>query len=148
MGYYVEGNGFGHCSIPVENLDAALTKFKAVMLDPEYFEANARGGSWGPGDRVEKWYSWTNTADLSSATEIGTVLDQFGFEYDIGDDGSIINIYYPHNKSGQEDLLLNCISEFFSEGSYIDWSGEDGSLWRTGLGDLIAVERMGRVVYE
>ena len=147
MGYYVEGAGYGTTRIRQGGQVAALEKFKRVMLDPDFMERHATGGSFRDGKRVAIWYSWTDTETLRNAVHIADVLEEFGFDFEITVDGDIVNLCYPQTKTGSEEVLLDVLSEFFDSGDTIEWGGEDGSRWRTTLGGERAVIHEGRVVY-
>lgn len=145
MGYHAIGHGQGPGPMmKVENMEAALERFKSVMLEESFFERNAKGGSFAGGKCVERWYSWTDTNTLRNATSIIDVLEEFGFHCQTDADGNLMLMDYD-SKVGQEDILLEVLAPYWEPGSNIEWRGEDGSLWENDLAE--GTVREGRVVY-
>lgn len=94
---------------------------------PEYNHLK-RGGSFGPGEERQYWYSWM-PADYPSETEtLEDVLDLVGFTVDLDDNGDIIGLSYG-NKTGAEDIFMLALAPYVEDGGYILWQGEDGDRW-------------------
>jgi len=91
------------------------------------FDAIKRGGSFGPEGKTEKWFSWM--PQLSTFTTVREVFEALGFDCaeDVG--GSVSLVAYD-SKTGQEDLFLAVVAPFVEDGSYTEWRGEDGALYR------------------
>lgn len=107
-------------------------------MDTEW-DAIKRGGSWGSEGRAERWFSWM-PADLSTFTSVRDVFTNLGFETNTVDD-SMVSLWGYDNKTGQEELFLAAVVPFVKDGSYTEWRGEDGSMWRYAAVD-------GRLVYQ
>lgn len=107
-------------------------------MDTEWHEIK-RGGSWGPNGVTEKWFSWM-PADLSTLKSVREVFTDLGFEMNTVDD-SKVSLWGYDNKTGQEELFLAAVAPFVKDGSYTEWRGEDGSIWRYAAVD-------GRLVYQ
>ena len=142
MGYYVKTRGIDF-TIPKEHLEAACQALKDLNKRDEL----KTGGAWGPDGRTEAWFAWM-PADydetLHSAEEI---LKEVGFEvYDNGEGGIELAGY--DSKSGQEEHFVAALAPFVKEGSYIEWEGEDGELWRqVKVGDQI-ITQSGYITYD
>ena len=94
------------------------------------FDAIKRGGSFGPDGMTEKWFSWM-PKDLTKFETVREVFEALGFEcYDSmnGTDGIYLQSY--DSKTGQEDLFLAVVAPFVEDGSYTEWRGEDGAMYR------------------
>jgi len=94
------------------------------------FDALKRGGSFGPEGKTEKWFSWM--PQLSTFTTVREVFEALGFDcYDDmrGTDGAFYLQGYD-SKTGQEDLFLAVVAPFVEDGSYTEWRGEDGAMYR------------------
>ncbi len=91
------------------------------------FDAIKRGGSFGPEGKTEKWFSWM--PQLTSFETVREVFEALGFDCaeDVG--GSVSLVAYD-SKTGQEDLFLAVVAPFVEDGSYTEWRGEDGALYR------------------
>lgn len=92
------------------------------------FDAIKRGGSYGPEGKTEKWFSWM-PKNLSDFTTVRDVFRALGFDVSDADEGGFYLQGYD-NKTGQEDLFLAVVAPFVGDGSYTDWRGEDGEMYR------------------
>ncbi|QWY81365.1 hypothetical protein SEA_RIZWANA_68 [Arthrobacter phage Rizwana] len=159
MGYYVKTRGIDF-TIPKEHLEAACKALKDLNKRDDL----KTGGSWGPlrdaegnliydengkikSGQTERWFAWMSAdydKTLHSAEEI---LKEVGFEvYDNGESGIELSGY--DSKSGQEEHFVAALAPFVREGSYIEWEGEDGELWRqVKVGDQI-VTQSGYITYD
>lgn len=107
MGYCISLN-YSEFSIKKENINEAL---KAVKRMPT------------------KEYSWVSKSwkTLSSLEEVMYEW-RYGITHD--DEGNIDGIHFSGEKIGDEIELFNALGPFVEEGSYLEMSGEDGSIWR------------------
>lgn len=81
---------------------------------------------------VERYYAWVNMKNLRDCLVRGSlpeVFAEFGFGYFLDNSGNIVELSYDA-KSGDEQHLLHCLREFFDEGDFIEWTGEENALWR------------------
>jgi len=58
------------------------------------------------------------------------MLSEWRWEALIDDDGNIIDLTFFGEKYGDDLIMLNAIAPWVKPGSYIEMSGEDGSMWR------------------
>ena len=125
MGYYVNivDNNF---VLPAKNKEAAYEAVCRINA-PEYNYLK-NGGSWGPGEEREYWYSWM-PADYPAETEkLEDVLDLLGFAYVITGDGDITDLQYD-NKTGNEAIFFLAMAPYVQDGSTVTWVGEDHHAW-------------------
>ena len=119
----------------------------SVRLSPKYFKMacdhllstsfleqnkNMSGFYSENGEIVKRYYAWVNMDKLKIALENGDlpeVFSLFGFRLAKDEEGNIIHLYY-QQKSGDEQHLLNCLREYFDEGDFIQFQGEDGEKWK------------------
>lgn len=125
MGYYVtlEQSTF---IIPAANLEEAATRLKALNHKPG---VEKRGGSYSGGRQTARWFSWMDEdydQKLHTAKEI---FEALGFEVSDTDEGGISLDFYD-NKTGQEELFINEVSDLAVSGWQMIWRGEDGDVWR------------------
>jgi hypothetical protein len=88
------------------------------------------GGSWREGKAESKWFSWMDANYPEKCKSMEDILHELGFEgisYD--EEGNLIDLCYS-NKIGSEEHFFQSIAPFIKEGSYINWSGEDNSMWQ------------------
>lgn len=148
MGYYIElinSNFF----IAAENKEAALNAMFDMWLPTQ--DANMSGGSWGPSGDT-KWYSWmNNSADAfrnRTVVDLETALTDWGYYPESDENGNIINLDFESSKIGDEDKMFAAIAPFVRQGSYLDYRGEEGAVWRWEFNGQTIVEKTGRVVFE
>ena len=68
----------------------------------------------------------TYATGIHAVVEIGKIITTDG-TYD--EEGNLIDLCYS-SKIGSEDHFFQSIAPFVKEGSYINWSGEDNSMWQ------------------
>lgn len=125
MGYYVNivENNF---VLPAENKEAAYEAVCRINA-PEYNYLK-NGGSWGPGDEREYWYSWM-PADYPAETEkLEDVLELLGFAHEVNANGDIVGLEYD-NKTGNEEIFFFAMAPYVKDGSTVTWVGEDHQSW-------------------
>jgi hypothetical protein len=120
MGYYVTLTeaDFGIPETP--EVLAALHEMETK------FDAIKRGGSFGPDGKQDKWFSWM--PKITTFDTVQAVFEALGFE--VSEDEGKFWLQGYDNKTGQEDLFLAVVAPFVENGSYTNWRGEDGALYR------------------
>jgi hypothetical protein len=97
---------------------------EALREMPIKYRSLMRGGS-----STEKWFSWMNNEDIEKAESARSIFDALGFDcVDYGNGTFGLTGY--NNKTGQEDLFMAVVAPFLEDGSFTQWRGEDGELWR------------------
>lgn len=93
-------------------------------------------------DAVRKHFDWLE------ATDIDRIFEQFGFEIDF-DGEEVSGAWYPENKWHDDDVseLFETIAPYVENKSYLDFSGEDGSHWRSSFFCGQYIETQGYVTY-
>lgn len=118
MGYYVD---LVDADFTIPEREDVLEALRAM---PTKYASLMRGGS-----STEKWFSWMSTEEIESAVSVQSVFESLGFEcFDYGNNTFSLSSY--NNKTGQEDLFLAVVAPFVEDGSFTQWRGEDGELWR------------------
>lgn len=130
MGYYVETMDVDF-TIPHEYLDDA---FKA-MCDLNWRNDLKSGGRWpavenadDSAPREDKWFSWMAWDYHVTCKSAEDIFRDLGFETHM-DDGDFHLSFY-NSKIGDEEHFLRAVAPFVRHGSFIEWRGEDGSMWR------------------
>jgi hypothetical protein len=118
MGYYID---LTDAEWEISESPEALATIREM---PVKYHAIKRGGS----SNGEKWFSWMNDTEIETTDTVENVFNQLGFETDKVDGGFQLTAY--NSKTGQEDLFLAVMAPFTKDGSYIEWRGEDGALWK------------------
>ena len=118
MGYYID---LTDAEWEISESPEALATIREM---PVKYHAIKRGGS----SNGEKWFSWMNDTEIETTDTVENVFNQLGFETDKVDGGFKLTAY--NSKTGQEDLFLAVMAPFTKDGSYIEWRGEDGALWK------------------
>ena len=130
MGYYMSQVD-GLFTIKAEYKNKALEAIKA-MFEPERLKNEAQGGGWNAGKKTSSWYSWIDTERSLACKTLEAAIKEWGWEVETDPDesGDIINVYFPENKQGQENLMFKAIAPFVEAGSFLHMMGEDSNQWR------------------
>ena len=106
------------------------------------------GGSWGDGEAKSKWFSWMDANYPETCKDMHDILFSLGFENHRYDkDGNLVGFIYD-NKTGQQDLFLDSIAPYVKAGSYLNWMGEDGSLWQHSFNGKEMTMKSGVITWE
>lgn len=152
MGYYV-------------TLESANFRIRECKLEPAW-EAVAKlnekddlksGGSWSGGKRKEVWFSWMEADYPEKALEsakkgecshpLEYVFSHLGFETTRDEHGGLCLHWYD-SKIGDEEQFLRAVAPFVEPGSFLEWRGEDGCMWRHEFDGEVMTYKAGRVVYD
>lgn len=71
-----------------------------------------------------KWFNMRNACSLKNA------VAQFGWDLEFDDDDNVNRIRLRIQSAGDENRLFNAIAPYVKPGSYIQMTGEDGTMWR------------------
>jgi hypothetical protein len=97
---------------------------EALREMPKKYKEYQRGGS-----STERWFSWMPDEELESAVSVKAVFESVGFDCkDYGD--STFGLDGFDNKTCQEEMYLAVVAPFVAKGSYTQWRGEEGELYR------------------
>lgn len=131
MGYYVQ----------IHDADFTIPDTPAVLA--ALIALNERddlksGGVWGGGvEKEERWFSWMNES-WTHHESINPIFEQLGFEthhYKDGDEEfSNVQLLTYDSKIGDEKWFLAAVAPFVRPGSFVEWQGEDGAMWRHYVG--------------
>ena len=130
MGYYTQITDADFL-IPKANEAKALAALKALN-GPEHNKQKL-GGSFSGGGQTSWHYSWMDADYDQKVKSCADVFAMLGFELEESAEGLRLTGY--DNKTGQEDLFLATVAPYVAEGSYLDWRGEDGTLYRFQFND-------------
>ena len=134
MGYYVSTT-MSHFTLPREHMDDAYRALCALNAD----DTHKTGGAY-PEDAVRpadstsvstnpnRWFAWMPWNYDEICPDVVSILETLGFEVTTDDTG-IIDLAYPEQKTGQEDLFLEALAPYVTPGSFIVWTGEEGETW-------------------
>lgn len=86
------------------------------------------------------WMPWNYPSVYKSAMEIFTAL---GFHAVIEDAGLMLVGY--EDKAGQERLFIEAVAPYST--GFLEWRGEDGSMWREEVVDGAIVERSATIIW-
>jgi hypothetical protein len=148
MGYYhtiIDANIYipasGFAPICKHLIDSGFTK-------PT--EATAMGKTFSGGKTEEVFYAWTDTKKLVKCAEgddLVGIFEEFGFEVQTDDIGSIRGLSYD-SKAGDEEQLFRAIAPFMQDYEYISFRGEDGALYRYFFADQEMHICEGQIVFD
>ena len=117
------------------------------MCDLNKHDHLKRGGS----STGEKWFSWM-AADYPERLKTALdILIELGFDVEEGDEGLVVYAY--DNKSGQEELFLEAISDLIvpqtgKDKPYIVWRGEDDMVWKDIYGEKTVRSLTGVITFQ
>lgn len=92
-----------------------------------------RGGSHGGNQEIDtsdrynktKWFSWMDYNYPQTCENMHAILTQVGFDCEYDDQGNLVELDYPDNKTGNEDYFLCCLAGYIQDGSFITFKGEE-----------------------
>lgn len=123
-----------------KNLDTAYKR----LCDLNKRDDLKRGGRYEAGKMKERWFSWMDPNYPAKCKTTENILNDLGFDLYTDSKGDLYITNYD-NKSGQEDLFLETISDLIE--GWIEWSGEDGYLWKETFGGKKVKRVDGKIVY-
>ena len=135
MGYSVEVMDAA-VRIAPENCEEAVSLFVKLMKKAS---DDGSGGSWAEGERVARFYSWVNTTDVLESLKNpeqslpGNIADAFshwGYSFSADPTKGVEWDYRERDKWGDDDALWLALSPCLDEGSFIEFRGECGHMWR------------------
>lgn len=156
MGYYVETTDIDF-AIAAEKLDAAYAAMCELNAHDEL-----KNGGYRPADpsnppakpkgstsvsnsphKFFSWMEWNYDEIYDTAEEIFSAL---GFDCYVEDNGDLRLLVYD-NKSGAEECFLNAVAPYVTPGSFIDWQGEYGELYRWEFDGTTMNQKNGEIVW-
>lgn len=146
MGYYVHIED-SNCMLPHKHANLAYWR----MCDLNKNDDLKRGGS----STGEKWFSWMDANYPETCKTALDVLVELGFDVEEGDEGLVIYAY--DNKSGQEELFLEAISDLLRtvdnknsslNKPFIVWRGEDDMVWKDLYGEKKVRSLQGTITFQ
>ena len=144
MGYYITTTDVDFF-IPTENLDEA---YKALCELNNHNELK-NGGRHpcekkdGPHDGV--WFSWMDWNYPETCANTAEILESLGFECNEDDEG--LSIWGYDSKAGNEDIFIEALAPYVRPGSYIEWRGESGEMWREEFDEGVMTRKEGQIVW-
>ncbi len=118
MGYYVQ---LVEADFTIPETQEVLDALRAM---PKKYKEYQRGG-----DGTERWFAWMPDAELENAVSVKAVFESVGFDTkDYGNGTFCLDGF--DNKTSQEEMYLAVVAPFVAKGSYTQWRGEDGELYR------------------
>ena len=124
MGYYAD---ITDCDFDIPENDQVLQVLKDLN---HKYDSEKRGGAYADGELKQRWFSWMDADYDQRVTSVREVFELLGFDCDYNQDKGMVIIDGYDGKIGQEDLFLAAVAPFVDNGSYMEWRGEDGELWR------------------
>lgn len=122
MGYYIT---LADADFAVPETDEVLT----VLKDANWkYHDWKRGGTYSGGRQTSRWFSWMPADYDKTVTSVKEVFELLGFDTDAHD--GLVRLMAYDSKIGQEELFLAIVAPFVEDGSFLEWRGEDGSMWR------------------
>jgi hypothetical protein len=129
MGYYVT---LTSCNINIRKSDFPRI-CQHLLLTGFLTNTDAmNGGLYSTEGKTKHWYSWVDMDALEkhlNSNDLPAVLDDFGFEVSLDDDGAIVDLCYD-SKTGNEADLFNAMAHAMTGTTELFWSGEDGEQWK------------------
>jgi hypothetical protein len=116
-----------HFAIKAENRPKALEAIKELNKNEQRIGS---GGSNATGDWV-RHFAWVRTDTIEKAQTLFDAMEEWGYEIAPREDTEDVDwIYFIGEKIGDEQYMFEAIAPFVEDGSWIQMSGEDGSIWR------------------
>ena len=136
MGYFIHTNAM-HFVIKKDNLEDSYKALCQLNAKDE-LKTGRRGGANLPekpqdstsvSNNPNKWFAWIDWNYDETCKSAEEIFSDLGFYTEITDEGDLF-IGMFSNKCGDENVFLQAVAPFVEDGSYIEWQGEDGSMWK------------------
>jgi hypothetical protein len=88
------------------------------------------GGSYAGGMQTQAWFSWVDADFMARSETLEDIFDHWRYPVGNDNDGNIVEIEFTGEKIGDENQLFAAIAPFVEHGSYLEYQGEDGAMWR------------------
>ena len=129
MGYYVT---LTSCNIHIP--ESHFPRICKHIIDTGFLTDtdSMNGGSYTSEGRTASWYSWVDMESLEKNLKSGdldAVIEDFGFEVSLDDDGAIVDLSFD-NKTGNEEDLFRAMAPALTGTHTLYWSGEEGENWK------------------
>ena len=106
------------------------------------------GGQFGGEGEPKRWFRWVDSDDVANAKTLEEALKAWRWETYANDKGDIVNIELQREKLGDDLVMFEAIAPFVISGSYIQMTGEDGSMWRWTFNGVQCVEQNATITWE
>jgi len=130
MGYYVT---LHDADFTIPDTPAVL----AALIALNERDDLKSGGVVGGDGKEERWFAWMNES-WTHHESVNQIFQQLGFDtyhYKDGDEEfSNVRLLTYDCKIGDEHLFLAAVAPFVRPGSFVEWHGEDGAMWRHYVG--------------
>jgi len=143
MGYYVSIT-IDNIIIPADKVQECLDAINA-LFQPETMKKYAGGGSFSNNVRAYH-YSWVNTPESGAFDDLIAAFDEWRYEAQLLDDGSVEVVYFTGEKLGDDEILYKTIAPFITDGT-ISLLGEDHDHWRFLFNNGTCKEQAGHITY-
>jgi hypothetical protein len=109
----------GYC---ITQVDSSF-KIKEENLKPAYKAVKEQ--------MADRAYHWNSEGWMKGLRDLVAVLEEWRYEAELDDEtGDIVGLQFSGEKLGDEFQLFQVIAPFVEAGSYLEISGEDGTVWR------------------
>ncbi len=126
MGYCINLTDYKF-GILKDNKEKALQAIKELMGRVDELGS---GGRWEVGEKVKSNFAWVWTGDVLASCSFEGAMECWRYPVESDDNGDIADIQFDGEKLGQEGLMFQAIAPYVVAGSYLQFQGEDGSIWR------------------
>ena len=75
-------------------------------------------------------FAWVSTGDVLASCSFEGAMECWRYPAESDDNGDIAYIQFDGEKLGEEHLMFQAIAPYVVAGSYLQFQGEDGSIWR------------------
>jgi len=143
MGYFARGTG--SITIDSSKLDKLFLAVRMMLNETDMM----RGGVWANGTLSNRSYAWVDSNRLSDACskkDLKQVFQCWGFFIDPTNKENEYIIDFD-NKLGDEEQFIKKIAPFVKRGE-INWTGEDGEMWRNDFKEGQMRTQYAKITYE
>lgn len=135
MGYCISQKD---CSffLPKENVDAALKAIQSLANNKETIT-----------DSSGRHFSWVEQG-FEKLTTLKDILEEWRWEPRIDVEGNIWDLVFTGQKYVDDNILFEALAPYIQKGSWIEFLGEDGSLFRFTFDGVSMKEIFAQITWE
>jgi len=93
-------------------------------------------------------FSWVSTDDVLASCSFEEAMECWRYPVKIDDNGDIVDIEFDGEKLGEEGLMFEAIAPYVVAGSYLQYQGDDGSIWRFVFDGKKMVDKAATISFE
>ncbi|MBX4266590.1 hypothetical protein [Clostridium estertheticum] len=91
---------------------------------------------------------WVDSVVILEANDVFSAFEEIRYPLEIDANGDLVLEYFSGEKLGDDKLILNSIAKYVEPNSYLQFSGEDGEIFRYVFNGETCEEKAPKISWE